>query len=729
MPEKISIVKDGGESLSSNIVSVFMIPDLNKKYIITTENAVDPHGLTVLHVSEISGDSLVKVATDEEWSTIKTVMRAIISGSVGNYQYIPSFETINAAGQYSRDISVSAPASKQMIDSYASGEKVEPVMEEADEVLDNTMDSDSIFPTAPLATSEDEVVPGISIDESVDAVTIENTPEAPEIDPSVQGAKPLDPATLPVQEPVPVPVAVPEPAPQSVEAPVPVPVPAPVIDANATEADATATDGEVSGGAAPAPVIEEAPAPEAPTPEATPVVVPPVAAVPEAPIEEPVPQETPEVPAPEAIPDTPAPIIVDLDTPPVETSEEKPEDTSSSSSVDFDIKPIEIPPAKNVPTAPAPVAAPAEEVLGAEMVPTATPAVNPTTPVAEVVGGGLPTPDTIVADVEAVSPMPESIMNEPASVPATQNSAAIAVPADPNAVEVNNATAADSVAPEIDALAATPIIVDAAPAVDPVVKEEVPQVLDITVANVTEGVVDVLAPAPDSAVVTVPEAVEAPVAAPAPVEEPVAVEASAEAPAVPEIPVIGQVGTPVVNNVSNQMPQQSVVVNQNTVMPQTSAMKKLGITLDFGVQPNMDTNATLDEIVAGAQELFIEGVRNLVLVMTDKLYKDLREREEDLKKREVIVRQREQAINDSTMAMMNGDSYPQQPMMNQMMMGQPMMGMQQPMMGMQQPMMNQQMMAMPQQQVMGQPMVAQQPVMTQPMNPTGVPNNQGNGQV
>ena len=134
MPEKITIVKDGGEQVNSNIVSVFLIPDLNKKYIITTENAVDPHGLTVLHVSEIQGDTLAKVATDEEWSTIKTIMRAIISGSVGNYQYIPSFDKINAASTYSRDISVSAPASKQMIDGYANGEKVEPVGEDpADE--------------------------------------------------------------------------------------------------------------------------------------------------------------------------------------------------------------------------------------------------------------------------------------------------------------------------------------------------------------------------------------------------------------------------------------------------------------------------------------------------------------------------------------------------------------------------------------------------------------------
>ena len=584
-------------------------------------------------------------------------MRAIISGSVGNYQYIPSFETINAAGQYSRDISVSAPASKQMIDSYASGEKVEPVMEEADDVLDNT-DSDSIFPTAPVVHSEDdEVVPGIAVD---DTVTIENTPEAPEVDPSVQGAKPLDPATLPVQEPVPAapapeaPAPVVEPAPIAAAAAPVEAVPAPVINANASDTVAETRVEAVPAVETPAPAV---PAPEAPAP------------------------------APEAVP-TPAPIIVDDPAPAAEE--------------------------------------PKEEVLGADMVPTATPAIDATTPVAEVVEQPLPTPDSIVATVDAVSPMPESIMEEPVAVPATQNGAAIAVPADPNAVEVNNATANESVAPEIDALAAAPTVVAAAPAVEPVVKEEAPAVLDNTTANVTEGVVDVLAPVADDAVVTIPPAEAAPV-----VETPAPETPAPEAPApveVPEIPVVGQVNAPVANT---QVVQQPVVVNQNTVMPQSSAMKNLGITLDFGVQPNMDANATLDEIVAGAQELFIEGTRNLVLVMTDKLYKDLREREENLKKREIIVQQREQAINDSTMAMMNNGSYPQQQaMMQQPMMQQPMMGMQQAMM--QQPMMQQPMMGM-QQPMMQQPMMSNgmvaQPMMQQPVNPNGVAGTQTGGQV
>lgn len=140
MPEKISIMKDSGETLSSNIVSIFTIPDTGKNYIITTENAVDPHGLTVLHVSEIVDGVLNKIATDEEWSSIKTIMRSIISGSVGSYKFLPVMTTVKAVSQYSRDISVSSTASKQIIDSYNAADKVPMGSSNDADVLQDTIE-------------------------------------------------------------------------------------------------------------------------------------------------------------------------------------------------------------------------------------------------------------------------------------------------------------------------------------------------------------------------------------------------------------------------------------------------------------------------------------------------------------------------------------------------------------------------------------------------------------
>ena len=202
MPEKISIIRDSGETLSSNIVALFTIPDNEKKYIITTENAVDPHGLTVLHVSEIVDGVLKKIATDEEWSSIKTIMRSIISGSVGSFQFIPMIKTAKAEAQYSRDISVSAAASQQIIDSYAASNPEEGGTESAP--VEEPKDTDEITPgisevvedEAPVEEVSEEVEqPSVEEEPSVgDAVTnidasdIVTTPEesTPEVDEPVK---------------------------------------------------------------------------------------------------------------------------------------------------------------------------------------------------------------------------------------------------------------------------------------------------------------------------------------------------------------------------------------------------------------------------------------------------------------------------------------------------------------------------------------------------------------
>ena len=282
MPEKISIVKESGETVSSNIVSVFTIPDTEKKYIITTENAVDPHGLTVLHVSEIVDGSLKKVATDEEWSSIKTIMRAIISGNVGSYKYLPAIEAINAEGQYSRDISVSASASKQMIDNYNAADT-----SAVDEEETTTSDG-SIFPEGGSAPDEDnEVMPGIS-EVSEDAPAEAEAPAVEEA-PAAPDAPALDDA--PAEE---------APAPEA--APEAVPAEAPAVEEAVPEEPSL--DEAIPEEPAPAPAEE--PQPEMVTEDPSvlndDVQVPaiPAAAAPEA-APEVVPAEAP-APAPEAVP-------------------------------------------------------------------------------------------------------------------------------------------------------------------------------------------------------------------------------------------------------------------------------------------------------------------------------------------------------------------------------------------------------------------------------------------
>ena len=290
MPEKISILKESGETVNSNVVSVFMIPDTQKKYLISTENTVDPHGLTVLHVSEILDGSLQKIATDEEWSSIKTIMRAIISGNVGSYQYLQTIDSIKANEIYCRDISVSASAAKQMSDNYAARD-----VNNIPSALDNK-DESAIFPSGVNDTQADEVVPGIGV---VDApASPEPTP--PPAAPAVEAAPVATPEPAPVAAPLvePVPVPTPEPAP-AVQEVAPTPVPAVVSE------PATVTVTEVASVEAPAPVPASEPVnvPAAVEPVAveevvpTPVVVEPhlVAASPVTlPVSEPAVQTAPE---------------------------------------------------------------------------------------------------------------------------------------------------------------------------------------------------------------------------------------------------------------------------------------------------------------------------------------------------------------------------------------------------------------------------------------------------
>ena len=258
MPEKIAILKDSGETLNSNVVSIFVIPDSQKKYIITTENAVDPHGLTVLHVSEVNDTNLTKVATDEEWNSIKTIMRAIISGNAGSYQYAPLMSEAKAEGQYSRDISVSSSAAKQMVDNYAAGRAlIETPAEEAPaeaaapaeaEALEPVPQGSTIFPDNGADNKDAEVSPGI---EEV---------EAPAETPAPVEAAPAE--------------AAPEATPAEVAAPVEAVPAAPVESAPAepvvVQAEAAPIEAPAQEVAAP---VESAPAEAAPAEEPAPVQV------------------------------------------------------------------------------------------------------------------------------------------------------------------------------------------------------------------------------------------------------------------------------------------------------------------------------------------------------------------------------------------------------------------------------------------------------------------------
>ena len=566
MPEKITIVKESGESVTSNIMSIFMVPENNKQYIITTENAVDPHGLTVLHVSEIKGNKIVKVQTDDEWATIKTIMRSIISGSVGSFKYIPIISDVNAADQYSRDISVSAGAAKTLLESYTNGKKEVAITDDTTPVIDpNAISSDSIFPTAPVDTDKDsEIVPGISVvDEQVNiepAVSIETESTSD----STAGATDNTPddASTPV---------------------------IPIVNNMAeTEEDSGSDGGNVQ--AINTEAVNQEPATEDPTNESsavTPVIDPAIAPVVPTP-------EIPSVPEIPAMPDVPEISINENDNPQGDTTS----DVSNASDSPEVNSSDQVENTKSETASVDPIPSENSDVSTEE-----------TNPVVE-----------DIQPMEETNPIAEDIQpaEETNDIPAVDipTSQTASVPEGTSAKEERIITAnldADTVKEALGDIVNNKI--------SEIINEKADELLPSAVENSVSKAMD-----------TAITGIQAPL----------------------EQKVEEAVSQAVEEKIQTTLKKAVEDTVAETMERQSKALKSLGIKLDFGVESSFGKNASLDEIVAGAQELFVEGVKNLIMVMTERVYKELRIKEEELMKREIIVSQREQAVNDKTIAMMNG---------------------------------------------------------------------------
>lgn len=633
MPEKITILKESGESVVSNIMSIFVVPESNKQYIITTENAVDPHGLTVLHVSEIRGDKIVKIQTDDEWATIKTIMRSIISGSVSSFKYIPIINNVNAADTYSRDISVSAGAAKTLLESYTNGKKEVAVADDTTPIVDpNAISSDSIFPTAPVDTDKDaEIVPGISeVDNPLNIepsivqpdVGVASTPDSGTTENS--DTPPDDGAGAPVIPIVNNMVEVPEDNNENNDE-----------DPNAGGRVLTDNSGIVSGEPIPEeqPTIEEnnniaVPLAEPVLENTTPEIVPNVEEISNQDITESVPETndivTPEIPEIPITPEVPE-IPVTPDVP--EISIENTNPVSENVTIPEDVEPDEVTEEQN---------------NNIDLAPTEEAVDNSETEVTN-------------TDSETSVPIENTEIKTEAEEP---------ISIDFNNPENSNIPVTDSqVSIEENQEGEQPVI-EEPQITEPTETNEVKTEQNVNVVNTTvdaETVKEALSDVVDSSLSTVITN-KADELIPSTIENSVtkAVDGAITNIQAPlEQKIEESIIKVVEDKIQTTLKKAVEDTVSDTIEKQSKALNSLGIKLDFGVKSSFGKNASLDEIVAGAQELFVEGVKNLIMVMTERVYKELRLKEEELKKREVIVSQREQAVNDKTMAMMNGTYTPE----------------------------------------------------------------------
>ena len=87
----IELKRVNGEIINAELVSYFELVDTGKKYVFYTLNEVVENGLIKMYVSEISSDgaTLAQTMSDEEWATIKSIMKSMLTGNENpNIKYL-----------------------------------------------------------------------------------------------------------------------------------------------------------------------------------------------------------------------------------------------------------------------------------------------------------------------------------------------------------------------------------------------------------------------------------------------------------------------------------------------------------------------------------------------------------------------------------------------------------------------------------------------------------------
>ncbi len=77
MADKITIMKEGRER-TAEIITTFRIPEYDKEYVLYTFGEKQKDNIKILASTlkkDEEGYSLEKIATDEEWETIKTIIK------------------------------------------------------------------------------------------------------------------------------------------------------------------------------------------------------------------------------------------------------------------------------------------------------------------------------------------------------------------------------------------------------------------------------------------------------------------------------------------------------------------------------------------------------------------------------------------------------------------------------------------------------------------------------
>ena len=90
---KVNIKKSDGTELKADMLTFFEVLNVGKKYVFYTLNEVVEDNMMKMYVAEVveavNGITIGGNITDEEWTNLKTIMKAILTnGQDPNIKYL-----------------------------------------------------------------------------------------------------------------------------------------------------------------------------------------------------------------------------------------------------------------------------------------------------------------------------------------------------------------------------------------------------------------------------------------------------------------------------------------------------------------------------------------------------------------------------------------------------------------------------------------------------------------
>lgn len=84
MNDIIEFKKPSGEVIKAELISYFYVASMNKKFVFFTNNEVVENDLIKMYVASVLDDnmSINQNITDDEWNSLKMIMKQILTGNV-----------------------------------------------------------------------------------------------------------------------------------------------------------------------------------------------------------------------------------------------------------------------------------------------------------------------------------------------------------------------------------------------------------------------------------------------------------------------------------------------------------------------------------------------------------------------------------------------------------------------------------------------------------------------